>query len=50
MIQVETITTTELVEMIKTMLLVREGEVLTPDVALERARNIATALNGFSVV
>lgn len=34
----------ELVILVKESLLVREGESLTPDVAEERARNIAAAL------
>ena len=50
--QIETqtiLTPSELVELIEAMLLVREGRVIDEATALERARNIATALIGTTI-
>jgi len=45
----ETLTKKELIEVIYTMLLRRKGEVMTEDLARERANNITTALAGMEI-
>jgi hypothetical protein len=45
-----TLTTMQVVEMVASMLLAREGETLTQALAFERARNIAQALAGTKVL
>ena len=46
----ETMTQAEFVKRLVEAMLVREGEVITPDVALERANNIATGMCDCAVV
>jgi hypothetical protein len=46
----ETINVAQLTELLALMLENRMGEVITRDLAYERARNMAAALNGLSVV
>lgn len=44
-----TISVVQLVEQVASQILNRRGEVIDAELALERARNIATALSGFRV-
>jgi len=48
-IVVESMTTAEVAELVYEMILGRVGEVVTPDLAAERARNVAAALVGVCV-
>lgn len=48
-IESDTLTTAEAIHQIAQLLLGRQGEAITPTLALERARNIVTALNGLTI-
>jgi len=45
----ETMTTRQIADMVRTMLEVRAGELLTPEVIRERANNIGEAMRGIAV-
>lgn len=45
----DTVTLSQAVEIVYQTLLTRQGEVVTPELAMERARNIVAALQGLTI-